>query len=436
MRIAFITTEFVSESKNFDGGLANYLFRVSKALKNFGHQPIIFVLADNNEKIIYENIDVFRVQIKNTGWYNYLNNKTFGQHKFALQTANNSFLLNKAVLAEHRQKKIDIIQYASYLSTSFFHINCIPSVVRLSGYQKLFDMAYNQYSAYNIQTQHVEEIALKQAKYIFGPGKFEAQAISENFMKNVEIIESPYIKFEKTYLYNTVSFLKTNLKTSNYLLFFGTLGLLKGTKYIADILSELFSLEKNISFVFVGKDAGFNGKPMKDYIIEQTGIYSSRVFIFDRLTHEELFPIIENAYLVVLPSRIDNFPNTCIEAMAAKKIVIGTEGTSFEQLIVDGENGFLCKNNNPQNLLQTILKALKISDLQKRQMENKAFERIEKLKPEFVVNQLLEYYSEIIKKEHFRGFLPCGIASGMFKYLFPQIKERLIIKLKNLVKRV
>src|ERR1051326_7456438 len=44
---------------------------------------------------------------------------------------------------------------------------------------------------------------------------------------------------------------------------------------------------------------------------------------------------------VVLPSLIDNLPNSCLEAMGLGRVVIGTKGTSFEELITDEANGFL-----------------------------------------------------------------------------------------------
>ncbi len=40
---------------------------------------------------------------------------------------------------------------------------------------------------------------------------------------------------------------------------------------------------------------------------------------------------------------MDNFPNACIEAMYFSKVVIGTDGASFEQLITHGKNGLLCR---------------------------------------------------------------------------------------------
>ncbi len=85
----------------------------------------------------------------------------------------------------------------------------------------------------------------------------------------------------------------------------------------------------------------FNDGAMIDYVRAQAGALHYKIIYPGVLPHAQLLPIIEHASAVVLPSRIDNFPNTCLEAMACGKIVIGTRGTSFEQLIDDGISSFV-----------------------------------------------------------------------------------------------
>ena len=93
---------------------------------------------------------------------------------------------------------------------------------------------------------------------------------------------------------------------------------------------------------------------------------------------------------------MENFSNACVEAMALKKIVIGTNGVSFEQLISDGENGFLCEPGNSQSLLDAIYRLMNLKKSEKSIMEEKAFMRTTKLVPETVTAQLVEYYENVI----------------------------------------
>ena len=94
---------------------------------------------------------------------------------------------------------------------------------------------------------------------------------------------------------------------------------------------------------------------------------------------------------------MDNFPNTCIEAMAFGKVVIGTYKTSFEQLIEPHVSGLLCEHSNPVSLMNAIHYALKMPEAEKKSIEINARKRIENLKPEIVVQQLVKYYQTVIK---------------------------------------
>ena len=63
MRIALITSEYITES-NFDGGLANYLNRTALAFIKLGHEPIVIVSTDKNEKFEHNDVTVLRVDVQ------------------------------------------------------------------------------------------------------------------------------------------------------------------------------------------------------------------------------------------------------------------------------------------------------------------------------------------------------------------------------------
>jgi len=222
------------------------------------------------------------------------------------------------------------------------------------------------------------------------------RVVEEEIGCDVEIIESPFI-LDTTNL--DLSLFRKSLEGAEYLLFFGALSVLKGLVTIADILYTLLSRYPKLKFVFIGKqNADYKGAPMMDYVWGRAKEHRDRVIYLGQLYHEQLYPIIANAKAVVLPSRIDNFPNTCLEAMAHRRVVIGTHGTSFEQLLVDGVSGFLCTIGDPESLLATVEKALGLTDEERVRMGEMAAARIHDLRPERVVRQLLDFYSEVIKK--------------------------------------
>lgn len=399
MQIALATTEFLTE-KTFDGGLANYVFRVSNSFVSFGHKPVIFVASDKNEQLFFKNLKVIRVnQRQYTWWFWALNFVTFFRLNPALLFVLRSYRMKKAILNYNKKSKIDIVQYTNSMSLGILFPAEIPCVIRISSYQKLLDEAYGHKLTFRLwQKQYLQDIMLKNAQNIFGPSKKIGSFIGEKFNKKIEIIESPFSIDESNIDESTVVNIFEQTGGNPYLLYFGSLTVLKGVTDIAEILTDFFVKYPTYYFVFVGKTMDINGKPILDILREKAGRFSDKIIWIKSLEHKFLYPVIKNATLVVLPSRIDNFPNTCIEAMAMGKIVIGTYETSFEQLIDDKISGFLCKPSNPESLINSIDLALNITENDKLKISQNAMERIEKLKPEIVVKKLMEYYKSVIEK--------------------------------------
>ncbi len=396
LTIGLVTTEYVTEG-NFDGGLSNYLHRVALSLKQLGHQPIVIVLSNRNEVINHKGIEVHRIKFRGVSFIRLLNLLTLRQINSAICQIWLSFFLNWVIQKINHKKCFTILHYPSCAGLGIFRLKNIPSVVRISSYIPLWNQAYELKQTLDMKlSEKIEDIAYTKADALFAPSQLNAKAVEEAIGKPVKVIETPFI-LETTDLND--SLYQANLKDKKYLLFFGTIGLMKGCGLIAEIIYSVLQKNPDLYFVFVGKDKdylGFEGKSIMDQIKENALEYQDRVVHFNKLTHDYLYPIIGHAYAVVLPSRIDNFPNTCLEAMAHKRVVIGTKGASFEQLIIDGVSGFLCEKDNAKDLLKTIERVLQLDPEYKAKVEEKAYQRIEELSPEKVVNELVDFYRKVI----------------------------------------
>jgi glycosyltransferase involved in cell wall biosynthesis len=80
--------------------------------------------------------------------------------------------------------------------------------------------------------------------------------------------------------------------------------------------------------------------------------------------------------------------------MGLGKVVIGTRGTSFEELITDGVNGFLVEPNSPDALADKLISAWDYPRL--NEMATAAKQRMQEFAPEKTVASLLTYYSELL----------------------------------------
>jgi glycosyltransferase involved in cell wall biosynthesis len=149
-----------------------------------------------------------------------------------------------------------------------------------------------------------------------------------------------------------------------------------------------------ISFVFVGSIF----PKYNDFIKEKKRKFKKRFIVINPLSHTELFPIIKNSKFVVLPSLIENYSNSCIEAMALGKIVIATKNTSSEELINNGKNGFLIEINNSKEFLDKFSKIMKLKKTEIKKIEKNSQKEIERLSPDKTILSLEKFYNEIISQ--------------------------------------
>jgi len=145
----------------------------------------------------------------------------------------------------------------------------------------------------------------------------------------------------------------------------------------------------------VGRDMETSLAPsMAAFARAQCNSSADRLIVMQNLPHSQLYPVIAGAHLIVLPSLIDNLPNTCLEAMGLGKVVIGTNGTSFDELISDGVNGFLVPPDDPNALADKMIAAW--SDQRLSAMSAAARQQVLEFAPEKTIPSLLDYYSEVL----------------------------------------
>lgn len=390
MTIIFATTDYIKRGQPTTG-LPAYLYRVSQALISMGHVPIIVVSGKEKPYTKRDGIEIYTTFVPGRDYGNSCIN-------YIYRSVTCSWFINKKIKEIAKNRKIDIIQFTSLHGIGMFHTGKIPAVLRLSSYAKTYFGTYATFEKKLVRIMaYIERLAAKRCNAVFAPCQITADAFGKDCHRKVYVIETPFVNdVEKC----DGSLYQKELKGKKYFLFFGSLYVEKGVLVIGEILEEILEKYPEYYFVFAGKPMLINGKNAATVIRERAGKHKNRVFVLGAVPHERLYPIIENADLVLLPSLMDNFPNACVEAMYFKKIVIGTNGASFEQLIRDGYNGFLCEIGNAKDLLKKIEIAVNLDHKTKTIIGERARQRIEKLQPEYVVQKLIKLYESVIRERN------------------------------------
>ncbi|HKG47881.1 MAG TPA: glycosyltransferase family 4 protein [Pyrinomonadaceae bacterium] len=398
MRIAFATPEFVTED-HFDGGLANYLNRISKSLADLGHDVHVVTLSLKDEaEFDHEGVMVHRVMLKPV-WHTF-NRLTRYSLATTLHWLNFSSQAYGKLKQLHRREPFDVIQYPNYSSCGLFSIPLLRAahIVRASSYQPAWnDAAGLTRNLDSTLAERLEALQYKLTRNIHAPSRAVQQMLAaKTSVHDARLIRTPF--YVETREWDTAVY-DQFLRDKKYILYFGRFQLHKGFHTLAQALPRFLNECPDAYVALVGRDMETSLAPsMASFARAQCGSCVDRLIIVENLPHSQLYPVIAGAHIVALPSLIDNAPNTCLEAMGLGKVVIGTHGASFDELITDGVNGFLVPPGNSQALAQKMIEVWADPDL--AVMSVAAKQRVSEFAPEKTVESLLGYYSEVLSNNH------------------------------------
>jgi glycosyltransferase involved in cell wall biosynthesis len=187
------------------------------------------------------------------------------------------------------------------------------------------------------------------------------------------------------------------LGNEDYILYFGRLEERKGVHVFADALPVVLKRIPNLKVVFAGADCRYRSGSMKEYIKNRSHKYLDRIMFFDNLSHDSLFPIVNSATIVILPSLWEAFGFVCVEAMALGRPVIASSGSGFEEIIEDCISGYLVTPGNSELLAEKIIKSLNDRGALER-ISARARKRAQDFEVSKIALKLLAYYERTINE--------------------------------------
>jgi glycogen synthase len=398
LKIAFLTPEYVTPA-SADGGLANYLKKTGAALAKNGIEVCIFVASNRNDSWQDGKVTVYEVNINSRLLKLITRLPVLGQFKLLLNQLFSLHRLAAHFQRVHRHRTFDLIQASSYQAPGFFlrKNKNIPIVCRVSSYTPLLRSAYGQKRSFEQYLSDWLEIRqVVDADSSFAPSRFVAEVFERMEAHSMAALRTI---IESEDVHHDLDWFAVNRPNGRYLLFFGTLSQIKGVDLLAVVIPKILERYPDLLFVFIGRDDGLpqGGKVFK-HIRKSCESCADRVFYYPSQNKQRLYPFIANAEAVVMPSRVDNYPNACLEAQMFGKPVIGTYESSLDEMIVDGETGFLSRNGDTESLFKAIERLMGMSPEERKAMTKRILEEIEKIKAEDRIGMLITYYQTVISK--------------------------------------
>lgn len=169
------------------------------------------------------------------------------------------------------------------------------------------------------------------------------------------------------------------------------------------LIKALYLLKKKgliINVRLIGSELNKNNfaskSTFKDELIECAKEYD----VVDQLEFygytKDIVKALTNIPIVVLPSDSEGVPNSILEAMSLKKIVIASNVGAVDILIDDGKSGFLHLPQNPEQLAQILLKIFSMKNEELNEIRQNAFIKWKtNFTLEIMYNKLLKVYNSI-----------------------------------------
>lgn len=214
--------------------------------------------------------------------------------------------------------------------------------------------------------------------------------VSEKFKRELNLIDVKNVKV----IYNGINFWKNNTDKNNKNKYgIVTLGSLKKRKNIDIVIkafSELYKQNKEMRLTIIGE--GVLKNKLKD-MCKELGI--ENVVRFEgTIQNEQVYKILQENNIFVLPSVREGFGICYAEAMYNNCITIATKGEGIDGFIKNGENGFLIEPNSDD--IVKIIKNILEEKYDIEKIRAKGEEQAKKLTWE---KNALEYMKLISKKE-------------------------------------
>ena len=137
--------------------------------------------------------------------------------------------------------------------------------------------------------------------------------------------------------------------------FLGRLEARKGVIELARALPAILRARPELSVRFVGPTWPYLKSDMESWIRRHCRSFLDRITFVGGVAKGDLVVQLGLCDVLLLPSRWENFPFACWEAMASGRIVIGSSAGGMAEVIEHGVSGLLVSPRSPQAITQAVL---------------------------------------------------------------------------------
>lgn len=228
---------------------------------------------------------------------------------------------------------------------------------RLYGYPIFWNKANKVFELPDHLTNkdQIERDHLRDADDIIAPAKEIVSRLIPEWLPDqigIHIVHNPYIP--------SLGLLAIPIDTmTNVVTFIGRLEVLKGVIELSLAIPLILKKHPNVKFRFVGDTSSCSLGDLRNYLKKfLLRNYAHAVEFIGFVEYCNISEVYSSTDICVFPSLWDNFPNVCLEAMAAGRGVVGTDSGGMVTMIESDRFGRLVPPGNPQKIADAVVELL------------------------------------------------------------------------------
>ena len=391
MNIALITSEYPATDGTV-GGLGTYTAKIAKLLKNEGHLPVILAFVDRpmaSNRAELPVIDVIRRRpsaiLKNT--------RFFWRYETPIRRYLDSRRLLRTLNSLNQRLKVDVVQLTNCHSPgiAIAGSNRWPTITRFSNLEWLWREA--NASPIDASQRILDRLDARQAlasTITCAPSMFLADHARKSLGLRSRIVRTPPPA-------RAVFPAASSRREKNRIAFVGSCNRIKGFDIFLEAACDLLGRKLPVQFEIAGRL--LEPSPLRNHLEEIRSRNSSRIDFHGPVNQATVNNILERTGCLVIPSRVDNYPNICLEAQARGCPVIASDDSSLDEMVTEGKNGFLFNNGSTESLVIALRNFLDLSECALLRMSEAAQETDNHRRLEKPISHLVSLYEEA--KEYF-----------------------------------
>lgn len=380
MHIAFLTPEYPHPKVKNCAGIGTSINNLVGALNKQQLKVSVFIYGqDTNEVIRQGNCTLHLIQQKKYAFATWFFYKKHIQH-----------YINSIA----KKENIDLIEAADWTGMTSFMNFKIPLIIRFHGSDAYF--CHLEGRAQKKKNYWLEKLAIAKAKAFIAPTEFAGKLSQKLFSIQNKTIQTIHNGIELQQFHNP----NPEVYEEGLLLYIGTIIRKKGVFELPVILKKVREVCPNAHLVLIGNDSSdISTQSASTWELLKEGFEGQNVSYLGKIPYHQVQEHIKRANVCVFPTFAETQGMVTIESMALHKAIVNSNIGWSQELIVDGESGFLVNPTDHQKFADRIIELLQNNDTL-IQMGMNARKRVEDtFEIDAIAHQNISFYKSILQRK-------------------------------------